>query len=105
MGIFGIQLHKAVKCHELRLECYRVVEEDSGARQAMMLVRAGIEMIGSEAQARRCLSIDARARVRDRFGLMCTDSRKARIFNAEVWPRLARFCLQARAGDDVEDRD
>ncbi len=61
MSIFGIQLHKAVKCHEFRLECYGIVEEDSGARQKMMLLRAGIDMIGCEAEAWICFSIDARA--------------------------------------------
>ena len=60
MGIFGVQLYKAVKCHQFRLECCRIVEEDSGARQEMMLLKASIDMIGSEAEAWICFSTDAR---------------------------------------------
>ncbi len=79
------------------------MEEDSHANQEMMLLRASIDMIGSEAEARICFSIDGRASVRDRLELLCTDSRKARIINAEAWPRLARFCFDPRAADEVED--
>ena len=71
-----------------------------------MLVRGSIEMRGNETEARECVfSIDARASVRDRFELLCTDGQKVRNVNAEAWPRLARFCFQARATDDVEVGD
>lgn len=33
IGVFGVQLYKAVKCYECELKCYKTVEEDSGTRQ------------------------------------------------------------------------
>ena len=65
----GNRLHKAIKCHEYGLECYGTVEEDFRRETRNDARESSMKMIGSEAEAKRCFSIDARAQCEKKVGV------------------------------------